>query len=169
MSLGFIVSEQSLQKLTILTKPLSFAGAFVLFAMMLLTTCDVIGRYIFNAPILGTFELTEFMLACLVFFSLAYAQSQKGHIAVDIFVSRFPETIQAVIEIFNYLVTLFILTLITWMSIARGFELKTVNEVSGTLQIPVYPFVFVVALGSAAMGLETLINLIAKLKGRVKT
>jgi TRAP-type C4-dicarboxylate transport system permease small subunit len=109
------------------------------------------------------------MMVGLVFFSLAYAQSQKGHIAVDIFVSRFPESIQNAIKILNYLITLFILALITWMSIERGFELKTVNEVSGTLQIPVYPFVFVVALGSAAMGLETLINLIAKLKGRVKT
>ena len=169
MPLGFIVSEQSLQKLTILTKPLSLAGAFVLFAMMLLTTCDVIGRYLFNAPLLGTFELTEFMMVCLVFFSLAYAQSQKGHIAVDVYVSRFPENIQNAIEILNYLITLIILALITWMSIERGFEIKTVNEVSGTLQIPVYPFVFVVALGSAAMGLETLINLIAKLKGRVKS
>jgi TRAP-type C4-dicarboxylate transport system permease small subunit len=167
--LGFILSTQSPQKLTILTKPLSFAGALVLFAMMLLTTCDVIGRYIFNAPLLGTFELTEFMMVCLVFFALAYTQSQKGHIAVDIVVSHFPENIQNAIEILNYLITLFVLVLITWMSIERGFEVKSVNEVSGTLQIPVYPFVFCVALGSAAMGLETLVNLIAKLQGWLKS
>ena len=38
------------------------AGA-TLFALMLLTTADVVGRYFFNLPILGTVELTQQMLA----------------------------------------------------------------------------------------------------------
>ncbi|RCV85674.1 TRAP transporter small permease subunit, partial [Vreelandella rituensis] len=42
------------------------AGA-TLFALMLLTTADVVGRYFFNAPILGTVELTQQMLAAVVF------------------------------------------------------------------------------------------------------
>ena len=164
-----MMSDKFLPKLKLLTRPLSYGGAAVLFAMMLLTTCDVIGRYFFSAPIMGTFELTEFMMVGLVFFSLAYTQSEKGHIAVDILVDRFPKGIRNVIDIINLTLTLFILVLITWMSIERGFEVKASNEYSGTLQIPVYPFVFIVALGSAAMGFETLIDLIEKIRGRKKS
>jgi TRAP-type C4-dicarboxylate transport system permease small subunit len=152
--------------LKVLTKPLSYAGAAVLFMMMLLTTCDVIGRYVFNSPIMGTFELTEFMMVCLVFCSLAYAQSQEGHIAVGILVSRFPKMIQSVVKIINYLLTLLILILITWMSIERGFEVKANNECSGTLLIPLYPFVFAVAVGSAAMGFEVVVSLIKTIQKR---
>ena len=152
--------------LKVLTKPLSHAGAAVLFMMMLLTTCDVVGRYVFNSPIMGTFELTEFLMVCLVFCSLAYAQSQDGHIAVDILVSRFPKFVQSIIKIANDLLTLMVLILITWMSIERGFEMKANNECSGTLLIPVYPFVFAVAVGSAAMGFEIVAGMIKAIQKR---
>jgi len=152
--------------LKVLTKPLSHAGAAVLFIMMLLTTGDVIGRYLFNSPIMGTFELTEFLMVCLVFCSLAYTQSQRGHVAVDILVSRFPKFVQDVFKIINYLMTLLVLILITWMSIERGFEVKAGHDCSGTLLIPVYPFVFAVAVGSAAMGLEIVVSLIKTIQKR---
>ena len=42
------------------------AGA-TLFGMMLLTTADVTGRFIFNSPILGAVELTQLMLAAVIF------------------------------------------------------------------------------------------------------
>ena len=81
--------SQILNKIGFVTKILSYAAAFVLFGIMLLTTFDVAGRYLFHAPILGVFEVTEFMLVCVVFLSLAYTQSLKGHIEVDILVRTF--------------------------------------------------------------------------------
>ena len=39
----------------------------VLFALMLLTTADVIGRYFFNAPITGVVDLTEFSVLLMTF------------------------------------------------------------------------------------------------------
>jgi TRAP-type C4-dicarboxylate transport system permease small subunit len=35
--------------------------------MMCLTTVDVVGRYVFNSPVLGAFELTEFLVLILIF------------------------------------------------------------------------------------------------------
>jgi TRAP-type C4-dicarboxylate transport system permease small subunit len=163
------MKDRLIINLKVLTKPLSYAGAALLFLMMLLTVCDVIGRYGFNSPIMGTFELTEFMMVCLVFSSLAYTQSQDGHIAVDILVSRFPKSIQEIAKMVNYLITLLVLMLIAWMSIERGFEMKASNQCSGTLLIPVYPFVFAVAFGSAAMGFEIIVNLIKTILRRIES
>jgi hypothetical protein len=55
--------------------------------------------------------------------------------------------------------------LITWKSVERGFEVKKAAESSGTLGIPVYPFVFVVALGCGAMCLVVLANMTFKFRG----
>ena len=136
------------------TKASGYVGALILFAMMLMTTADVGGRYLFGTPIAGVFELTEFMVVCVVFLSLGYTQSGKGHIEVDLFVGRFPPPVQRVVSVVNSLVTLVVTGLIAGMSFARAFEVMRLNESSGTLSIPVYPFLFVVSLGAAVMAAE---------------
>ena len=42
----------------------------LLFCLMTLTCVDVIGRYFFSMPVTGGFELTEMMLAALIFVGL---------------------------------------------------------------------------------------------------
>jgi TRAP-type C4-dicarboxylate transport system permease small subunit len=65
------------------------AGA-TLFGMMLLTTADVGGRYFFNSPILGAVELTQLMLAALVFLSLPVVCWRQEHVSVDLLDAVFP-------------------------------------------------------------------------------
>ena len=138
------------------SKALVYVGAFFLLIMMLLTTVDVMGRYLFNHPILGVFELTKFMMVFIVFWSLAYTELKKGHVRVDIFTSRLSQKWQKYINIFNYLLSFIIWGLIAWKSAERGFELIANKECSGTLQIPIYPFLFVVLIGSVILCLEFL-------------
>lgn len=148
------------KKLSALTKASSWMAAAVLFGMMLMTTADVAGRYIFKTPIAGVFELTEFMMVCVVFLSLAFTQSRKGHVEVDLFVSRLPAGFQRVVARINSLLTFLVLVLIAWKSFERAMELRGLKECSGTLAIPVYPFLFVVALGAAVMAVEVLRNIV---------
>ncbi len=139
------------------------AAALVLFGLMLMTSLDVGGRYLFNAPLMGVFELTEFMMVCVVFLAMAYTQAGKGHVAVDLVVNRFPRGVQTFITVISLLLSLLVMALITWKSVERGFEVMNAGECSGTLGIPVYPFVFIVALGAAAMCLELLKNVLTEL------
>ena len=53
------------------------AGIAVLAAMMTLTAADVCLRYLFNRPIMGAYELNEFMMAVFVGFSFAYTAIHK--------------------------------------------------------------------------------------------
>ena len=132
--------------------------------MMVLTTFDVVTRYFFNTPIIGVVEITEFMMVGLIFLSLAFAQKLKGHVAVDILVSRFQKKHQHLFNILNYLVSMIFLILIAWMSGGRGFETFHENQVSGDLGIPVYPFYFLLTIGCAAMALELLKDLISSIR-----
>ncbi|MFC1863899.1 TRAP transporter small permease [Thermodesulfobacteriota bacterium] len=150
------------------TRLSSYIAGIVLFGMMMLTTIDVICRYFFNASILGVYEITEFMMVCLVFFSLSFAQKLKGHVAVNILVDRLSNKPRHIFDVFNFLISIIFLLLIAWMSFSQGIELLHSNRVSGNLTIPVYPFFFVVALGCVAMALELLRDLITGIRGIVK-
>ncbi|RLC72698.1 MAG: TRAP transporter small permease [Chloroflexi bacterium] len=139
------------------------AGLVSLFAMMVLTVGDVVGRYFFTKPILGTFELTEFMLAVLVFCSLGYTQVRKGHISIDVVVSRLPSRAQAIIDTLTYLGSLGLFSLVTWQSIINAIRLWRGHNVSGILGVPIYPFLIVVAVGSFLFCLALVIDFLNSL------
>ena len=141
-------------KLGRISSLLAYVGAFSLFGMMCLTTVDVAGRYLFNAPITGVFELTEFMVLILIFSFLAYTQYSKGHVSVDLLVSIFPKKIQIYIALFNHSLCLALMGLITYMGFRRALELVEFQEASPNLSVPIYPFVFFLVLGCVVMCIE---------------
>ena len=148
------------KKLAWFSKTLSYLGAFALFAMMCLTTVDVVGRYIFNRPITGVFELTEYLVLILIFSFIGYTQSQKGHVAVDILLPLLPDKLKKVTDVGNHLVCLILMGLITWMGVEKALELKEVGEASPNLHIPAYPFAIYLVLGCLIMCIELVRSII---------
>lgn len=139
---------------------LSRLGCITLFAMMCLTVVDVVGRYVFNSPIVGAFELTEYMVLITVFSFLGYAQSQKSHISVDFLVNYFPKKVRGYISLFNYTVCFILIFIISWMGFEKAMEIMETGEKSLNLSIPNYPFVFFLSCGSAVMGIELVRDII---------
>jgi TRAP-type transport system small permease protein len=64
---------------------LAYIAAAVLLALMLLTCVDVAGRYFLNQPVWGGFELTEMMLAMVIFAGLPLVSLRNDHVTVDLF------------------------------------------------------------------------------------
>ncbi|MHA7777963.1 TRAP transporter small permease [Roseibium sp. M-1] len=75
---------------------LEYATTAALLAMMILTFFDVLGRYLFNAPIFGAAEMIQFLLAATVFSGLGLVSQRDAHIAVELLSPRlrawFPRT-----------------------------------------------------------------------------
>ncbi|HEY2188837.1 MAG TPA: TRAP transporter small permease, partial [Caldimonas sp.] len=69
----------------VLQRVLGVLAAAILFFMMLLTAVDVIGRYLFNTPVNGGFEVTEIMLAALIYCGLPLVSARREHIVIDTF------------------------------------------------------------------------------------
>ncbi len=63
---------------------LSVFAAIVLFVLMALTCADVVGRYFFDLPIFGAFEITEMLLAALIFGGLPLVTLRSEHVTVDL-------------------------------------------------------------------------------------
>lgn len=140
----------------------------VLFIMMLLTASDVIFRYIFNRPIAGSIELTEFMMATMVSFGIAYCAVLGGHVSVDVVVSLLPKKVRTIIGIITTLLSLGLFLLITWQNVLYIREVFDSGLESPVLLLPAYPYIAAVAIGFGALCLVLLMNFFQLLAEAVK-
>lgn len=135
-------------------------AAASLVVMMMLTVADTILRYVFNQPILGAFELTEFMIILLVFFGLAYTQQTKGHVSIDLVADRLPRTAQGIMGLITSLLATGFISLMVWRQIVYAERLSNMNQVSRELGLPISPFVVCAAVGTAVFCLALLVDVV---------
>ena len=147
-----------------IARSINGVGVTALTLMMLLTAVDVCSRYIFDSPITGSYELTEFMMAILVAFGLAYTAAHQGHINVDLLLTRTSPRSQAVINSITALLGVGFFILMTWRSFIYAGKLRLDGYTSQSLEIPTYPFAYVVAVGCAILVLVLLIFLRGQLR-----
>ena len=124
-------------------------GAAALALMMFLTATDVCLRYVFSRPLMGVYEIIEYMMVIVTTFGLGYAEYHKEQIAVDLLSSRFPPKTKAFVDTALYTLCTGIVMVITWQSIIYAEKVKAGGYVSQSLYIPVYPFVYALAFGLA--------------------
>jgi TRAP-type C4-dicarboxylate transport system permease small subunit len=139
------------------------AGGAILL-MMLLTCADVVLRLVVTLygklgwsflegiqPVLGTYELVCFLGAAAASFAMAHTTLESGHVAVSLVVRLLSEKLQAVFKIATGSLGFGLFALIAWHSVGYAMELAESGEVSMTLQLPFYPFVYGVAFASFAV------------------
>jgi TRAP-type C4-dicarboxylate transport system permease small subunit len=142
-----------------LAKKMYWVAGTAIVVMMLLTCADVVLRY-FRRPIPGTYELVCFLGAVAVSFAMAHTSLEKGHVSVSFIVTLFPSKLQRFIECITTCFGLFLFTLIAWQSFIYATDLQASREVSLTLELPFYPFVYGIALSAAVVCLILLSDLI---------
>ncbi|MDH3232924.1 MAG: TRAP transporter small permease [Alphaproteobacteria bacterium] len=60
------------------------AAGIVLFALMAVTMVDVVGRYVFSAPLPGGNEIVQILMAAIIYAALPSVCRQEAHITVDL-------------------------------------------------------------------------------------
>ena len=143
-----------IQKITFLT---AFGGMFLLVPMMLLTSVDVVSRAFWSKPIPGSVELSSYMLAIFILLGVAYTHQVKGHVNVEMLLTRLPARVRVVFEIITTCLSLFIVFIIAWQGWVVGIEEKTVSDM---LRIPQWPFRLLVSVAAALLWLELAIDLV---------
>ena len=110
-------------------------AALVLFAMMTLTCVDVIGRYFFSRPIFGGFELTEMMLAAMIFLGLPLVTLRNEHITVDVLDPVTPDWLFRVQHIVACAIGMLSTGYLAWRLWMRATTLYTAGETTAQLKI----------------------------------
>ena len=130
--------------------------------MVLLTFTDVIGRRLFNTPVFGAHDITEHLMAVIVFSGLPLLTANRAHLSIDLF-DRW--LLQPQWRIWHYLVNGLIaavLALIAYEFAVSVQEANDMREVSQALGIPrawMYAYLAVTsglaALAALTAGLPT--------------
>ncbi len=134
-------------------------GGIAVLGMMALATMNVVLR-IFKIPFSGAYEITGFLGAAVIAFALGYTQRRKDHIVVDIVSKKFPRRLAKVLDIFKFTIEMIFFGIVSWQIFLLGIKICREREVSETLKIIYYPFIFCVGIGFGSLSLNLLLDLL---------
>jgi TRAP-type C4-dicarboxylate transport system permease small subunit len=139
-------------------------GVVILLAMMMMTVADVIMRYFFRRPIIGSEEISTLLMVCVVFLGIAWCALKDGHISVDIITGKLSKRGRAFLNSFDNILTFALALIIAWRTFLEAVSVKKMDVNSPLLGIPRYPFIFVTAFGFLLLFLAALILFIRNVK-----
>jgi TRAP-type C4-dicarboxylate transport system permease small subunit len=114
---------------------LGVVAAIILFAMMMLTCVDVIGRYFFSRPVFGGFEITEMLLAAMIFVGLPLVTLRNEHVTVDVFDAITPDWFFRWQHIAACLIGTVATAYLSWRLWIRAMTMDAGGETTGQLKI----------------------------------
>lgn len=158
-----------MKKMTTVVKSISsildkLAGICI-FSVMLLIVANIILREAFSRPILGTYELAGYLTAIGVGLALAHCAFNNGHIAVTFIMEKLPKKIQNLVDLFVHFVSLLFWSVAVWYLIKFAQVMQTKGLVSPTAEIPVYPFIYLTAIGVFGLSFVMFFKLVNSLQG----
>ena len=145
------------------SKILNYIGSVVLFMLVIMTTIDVTGRYLFSKPLPATYELTQFMFSITVFFGMAYFGIIKRHIRINLLVDKFPPAAQNIIDTTTGLLSLGMCIVLSWQAFVQARVLQLDKLRSDIWHIPIFPFQFLIALALAIFAMVLLADFLESL------
>lgn len=126
----------------------------LLIAVLIGVTCvDVVGRYLFNTPFGGAYEVTQLALAALVFAALPLTTADGGHVEVDLALHLFSPRAQAVMGWLAGWVSAVALVWFAWRLTALGLTQWHDGARTNALAVPLAPLAFAAALACALSAL----------------
>lgn len=124
------------------TRLLGVMAALFLFAMMWLTFIDVWGRYLFNAPVPGGFEVTELMMATLIFAGLPLVTLSGEHVTVDFVSQRLSSRVRDFCDTVISAGCAVMMAVLAYRMWIKAVEQFNYGDQTAALNIPVAPVSF---------------------------
>ena len=121
-------------------------SAFVMFVMMALTFIDVLGRYIFAAPLPGAFEMIQFLMPFLIFAVLPILTKEDSHITVTVLDSILSPRVRWIQALVVQTASGVAVGFVCWCLWEQGQKLNAGLYVSGYLGWPIGPVAYAMAL-----------------------
>ena len=120
-----------------------------IFFIMILTTIDAVGRYVFHLPIRGAYEIIQdYLMVIAVFFGICYAYRGGGFISVDFLVDRLPRRLKIALNCFSQLCCILLSMIFVWATIKRCLRaIDLVENIPQIWDLPLWPAYAVIPVG----------------------
>ena len=136
------------------TRRLSLSSGWLLLGMSILTVVDASLRYALTRPLPATAELTELMLATVMFLGLPTTGLTDPHLTVDVLARRWRPRSRYALAAAAGLVMTALLATITGELLSLAAEMGRTSRTTIAARIPLFPFMVppVLAAGAAVLG-----------------
>lgn len=124
---------------------LGFTAGLVLILMMFVTVIDVAGRYVLNMPLAGGFELTEMLLAILIYCALPLVSKQREHIVIDTFDFLMSPRVKRGLDMLADVVCSVTLSGIGYLIFRRAVRVAEYGDTTNVLRLPLAPVAYVMS------------------------
>ncbi|WP_051416391.1 TRAP transporter small permease [Paracoccus sp. J55] len=138
----------------------ALAGA-MLVVLTALTFIDVVGRNIFDQPLIGSNELTEYSLALVTFLAYPVVAWKRQHIVVDLFDGISPRwliTLEKIVSDFLGAALFCILSYRLWL---QALRLESYGDLTPQLSIPIFYAYFFMSVMSGVTALTFVLSAFA--------
>ncbi len=125
---------------------------------------DVIARFTFRGSIPGGIEIESYMLLIIIFLGVAFIQINEGHIRIEFIVSRFPKWVKNVLDCFHYLICALFFGIMSSQLIMQGIRKIQDNVITYDLEIPIWIFWFIGALGIIILAIVVALDFLRALQ-----
>ena len=139
---------------SVLDQFLGFLAATVLMLLMIVTFIDVTGRYLFSAPLPGAFEMTEIMMAMLIFAGLPLVSRANQHVTVNLIIGLLSPKIRHFQRLITQIIMALVFGVMAWRMWIKAAEMLVQGDETAYLLIPIAPVAFFMTI---LLGVSSLI------------
>ena len=153
------IADRIARLLVAVLAPLS---ALTLLAILMLMIADVAGRFLFNRPIRGAYEITEFLMCVLILGALPLVALWRRHVEASLVADVMPR----LTPVLHWLAGVLSLGLFGWLATLMwtyGDQLARQNARSLFGGIPHAPFAYYIAALCLISALATAIALVRRI------
>ena len=138
---------------------LVIVAGFIVFALMIVVTADVIMRALFNHPLPNSYEYMELGMVFIVYLGAAQVQREKRHIAIDALIRALPPRGSALMEMLGCLAGLILMAAIGWWGAQAAWNSFITSEYIGSVaRLPVLPARIALLCGVLILSIRLLID-----------
>lgn len=131
--------EKIENKYRVFSTALSSLSAITIAIMMLSTTIDATARYVLNKPLPGIFELNEVLLVICVYMGITWTQMERGHIRVEVIISRVSRNTRHILNILSWAVALIFVAILCYQTFQGFQDSFRIREFRwGSVQMPIW-------------------------------
>lgn len=137
-----------------------FLTGIFLTLMMLHVSADVVMKYLFNAPIIGTLEtVSYYYMVSIVFLPLAMIELRQEHVVVDLLFRRFSKSLQIAVYLFGAALALIYFGMLTYQTFLDAMKASAEKEtVMANFLFYVWPSRWGLPIGIGSLMLAVALN-----------
>lgn len=146
---------------------LTYCSVALILLVMVWVVGEVIGRYVFNAPLPGHLEGAELLLPMIVFFGVSYVQARDGHVGMTFVVDALPKNVRHYTDIISLIVSCLTCAVLAYFSSKNAWLAWSYEDVTMSPPYwPVWPSAAVIPLGYGMLSFRMILQILQKMMPR---